>query len=492
MKTIADNAWEVPQRQSPAAIFIMLWSTAFKILKGFWPVLALYFFKGEGDENSFSFLWLVLTFVIFSFAGTLIGYWFKKFWVVDDTLVIKTGWFRKKILSIPFQNIQAVHLEQNVWQRFFGVSKVSFDATGSEEVEAQLEALPTAKAEALKDLLSSQGESEHAGKTEPAAANHTYKLRFIDILKLSLTANHLEAFLILVAVGLNLLDELKQIFEFDSQEYIDTYANQVIGQSVLLISILVLGVAFVSVLFSIIRTFIKFYGFSLSDNIKEWKISYGLFNREQKTIPVRKIQILSWRTTWLRRKYNYWIMHVQSVGYKQDQKQNIQIPILDSAKIPALANAYQPYNVEDTSGREGIEAAFWKRKLLVSALPITLFLMAVSVYWLGAWSLAFIVVFLYLGLFYHKFWKNFRWQTQEEGIQIVSGAWGRKITLLNWKKIQQVHIHQGIYQRNHQLADLVFITAGGKVMLPYIQYATAIALADFVLYEVERKNEAWM
>src|SRR5690606_7207486 len=300
MTTLAEHNWSLPQRQSPAAIFIMLGSTSFKILKGFWPVLVLYFFKGEEDENSISFLWLALTFVLFSFSGTLAGYWFKKFWVVGDTLVIKSGWFKKKMLSIPFQNIQAVHLEQNVWQRFLGVSKVSFDATGSEEVEAQLEALPTIKAEALKDLLSKQDEAEHLGKTEAAAVDLNYKLSFPDMIKLSLTANHLEAFLILVAVGLNLMDELKQIFNFDSQAYLDTYANQIIGQSVLFISILVLGVALVSVLFSVIRTFIKFYRFSLSEHINDWKISYGLFNKEQKAIPLKKIQILSWRATWLR------------------------------------------------------------------------------------------------------------------------------------------------------------------------------------------------
>src|SRR5690606_11368512 len=135
------------------AIFIMLWSTSLKILKGFWPVLVLYFFKGETDENSISLLWLVLTFVFFSLVSTIISYWFKQFYTHDDSLIIKSGWFRKKTLSIPFQNIQAVHLEQNVWQQFLGVSRVSFDATGSEEVEAQLEALPTPKAEALKNLL---------------------------------------------------------------------------------------------------------------------------------------------------------------------------------------------------------------------------------------------------------------------------------------------------------------------------------------------------
>ncbi len=80
----------------------------------------------------------------------------------------------------------------------------------------------------------------------------------------------------------------------------------------------------------------------------------------------------------------------------------------------------------------------------------------------------------------------------EEGIQLYSGVWGRKYTLLTWKKTQQVLIKQTYHQQSHELATLSFITAGGNVELAYIPYQQAIQLTDYILYYLESRNESWM
>src|SRR5690554_472990 len=147
------NHWQEPQRQSPAAIFVLLWSTAVNLLKGFWPVLVVYFFRDESNDDSLVLLWGFIGFSILTIGGAVIGYWFKKFHINDDTLVIQSGWLRKKTLSIPVHTIQAVHLEQNVWQQAFNVAKVSFDSVGSDDIEAKLDALAMGKAEQLRHLL---------------------------------------------------------------------------------------------------------------------------------------------------------------------------------------------------------------------------------------------------------------------------------------------------------------------------------------------------
>lgn len=483
----------MPQRQSPAAIFIILWSTSLKLLKGFWPVLVLYLFKDEKDENSLSILAIIVVFCLISLVGTVISYWFKTFYLSEGNLIIKSGWLKKETLSIPFANIQAVHLEQNVWQQALDVAKVSFDATGSEKVEVQLDALAVGKAEDLKNLLmdnKTSGEEPHSENPSPQAS--VYNLKFKDLIKLSLTANHLEAFLILVAVGFNLLEEIKQIFDFDEQDYINTYARE-LSQTAYLVCVLLLGVAVISLLFSIARTVIKFFDFKLTDSGKDWKIAFGLFNREQKTIPLNKVQILNWKASWLRRKFDYWIMHIQVVGNNdKNVKKHIQIPILSFSELLKLSDSYQTFTGFRHEDANKIQPEYWKRKALTIGLPFSIISMLISWYWIGWWAAGFILILIYVTAFYYKAWKNFRWETPAEGIQLLSGAWGRKYTLLNWKKIQQVHIRQSIYQRNHQLADVLFITAGGKILLPYIALSTATALVDYVVYYVESKNENWM
>ena len=490
--TSPDNHWQEPQRQSPAAIFILLWSSAVNLLKGFWPILVVYFFRDE-REDSLTLVWGFIGFSILTIGGAVIGYWFKKFHIKEDTLVIQSGWLKKKTLSIPVHTIQAVHLEQNVWQQAFDVAKVSFDSVGSDDIEAKLDALATGKAEQLRHLLMEKkaDASPEADVVKQENSRPTYSLSFSDLMKLSLTANHLEAFFILLALLLNALDELRQVFGGDD-DYIDSYGKELFGQTALFLSTLVIAVIVLSMLFSMARTMIKYYGFRLKDADRRWIISYGLFDKTKKIVPLNKIQVLSWKANWLRRKIDYWTVHVQSVGHKENGKTNIRIPVVSFGQVIQLVSSYQSFDgiQEETSLK--IDPAYWKRSIWRSALVFTLVPMIVAYFWIG-WQAAGLLLIHPL-LVWNEYWwyKNFRWQTNEEGIQMVSGVFGRKFTLLNWEKVQQVHLHQNLYQRRRQLATVIFVTAGGRVNLPYIKLATATALTNQVLYEVESKEASWM
>lgn len=487
------NLWQSPQRQAPAAIFILIWSTAFNLIKGFWPVLAIYFFRGEKDE-SLNFIWALAGFGTLSIAGAVVGYWFKKFHITNDTLVIQSGWLKKKTLSIPVHTIQAVHLEQNLWQQAFGVAKVSFDSVGSDEIEAKLDALAVAKAEQLRQLLmerkkaaNSTGVDELIQEEPPQPA---YALSFRDLMKLSLTANHLEAFFILVALLVNILDEIKQIF--GENDYIDSYGRSVLGQTTFVLTFLLVAVVAISMLFSIVRTMIKYYGFQLIDADQRWIISYGLFDKAKKIVPLSKAQILHWKANWLRRKIDYWTVQVQSVGHKQNQKNNIHVPVVSFERVVQLVAGYQPYEGFNDKRGLKISPAYWKRSALQRSLIITLVPAVILYFWLGREAIAVLLFYPFLVWSDFQWYRNFRWQASETGIQMRSGVFGRKFSLLNWKKIQQVHLYQNLYQRNRGLASIVFVTAGGKLTLPYIPLPTATRLVDQVLYEVEHKKENWM
>src|SRR5690606_28301980 len=185
------NEWQEPQRQSPAAIFILLWSTAIKLFKGFWPILIVYFFKDERNDDSLLLFWGIIGFSMLTIWGAVIGYWFKKFQIKENTLIVQSGWLKKKILSIPVHTIQAVHLEQNVWQQAFKVAKVSFDSTGSDNIEAKLDALAIGKAEQLRRLLMEKVNNlPDIGEVRQENSSPTYSLALSDLIKLSFTANH--------------------------------------------------------------------------------------------------------------------------------------------------------------------------------------------------------------------------------------------------------------------------------------------------------------
>ena len=60
------------------------------------------------------------------------------------------------------------------------------------------------------------------------------------------------------------------------------------------------------------------------------------------------------------------------------------------------------------------------------------------------------------------------------------------------RKVQRVDITQSAFQRRKDVANLrIFLAAGGGIRIPYLQYAKAKALRDYVLYRVESSREAW-
>ncbi len=487
------TSWHTPQRQSPAAILIIMWGVTIRILKGFWPILLLYFFKRETDSEQLSIIAIIAGFGVLTIVGTVITYWFKKIYISEENLVIQSGWLKKKMLSIPFKNIQAVHLEQNIWQQACKVAKVSFDATGSEKVEVKLDALSLEKAEDLKNLLMQPGKNRATLEENIKTQNAVYKLDIGDLIKLSLTANHLEALFILLALGINFLNETREVFNFEQQDYIHSFANQLFTQTAYIIAFLLAGMIFISIVFSFARTFIKFFGFTLTDNHHEWKIAFGLFDKQQKVIPINKIQIISWRANWLRRKIDYWVIHIQAVGHnKQNRKRHLKVPMTAFRQVLSLATSYQPAAPIDPASASKIHPAYWKRKTLFIGLPLALIPTAVAWFWFGNWAFLLLLIFFCACGHYYIGYQNFRFQTVEAGLQMHSGTWGRKFTLLNWNKVQQVHLNQSPYQRRHQLASIVFLTAGGSVTIPYLTLHDATALADQVIYDVESKDENWM
>jgi putative membrane protein len=494
MENLSDkyDSWHIPQRQSPAAIIIMLMKTAFNLLKIAWPVLILIFLKKKNDETGSTVMLIVLGFCIVAVIDTILSFWFYRFHIDNNNFILNKGWLHKKALSIPIQNIHAVNLEQSLWQQLFNVTKLTLDSSGSEKMEVKIHALPIKKAELLKQLLLSNSESK-IPDTHVINNALVHKLNNADLLKLSLSANHLEAFVILLGLSLNALDDIKRIFSFDEVELIRTYSGKIINQTFFVAGIVFIIVAVVSVITSIIRTILKYYNFNVEDNGNTWKISFGLFTNHQKILPYGKIQILSWRANWLRRKIDFWILHVQSIGHDETKrKQHIQIPVTSLKTILSLVPVYQQSTVVKPGEGLQIEPAYWKRKTLIMGLPITLLLFGILYLWIGIWSITIILFFIYFGWHAYKWYKIFRWHVNEEGLQIYSGMWGRKFTLLTWKKVQQIQLNQNLYQRSHHLATINFITAGGNVELPYIKYDTAKQLADYVLYLVESKNGEWM
>ncbi len=492
--THPDNSWNTPRRQSPAAIIIMLLQSAVGILKAFWPLVIVYFLRKDNDENGFSFIWLVLSFSGVAILGAVVKYFFYTFYIRNDSLVIQSGWIKKKILTVPLKNIQGVNLKQNVWQKILKVATVTLDSAGSEKVEVEIDALQINKAEELKQQLLSGQQTEQAVSQETITeSNMLFQLTMPDLLKLSLSANHLEAFFILFGLSLNLVDDVQKIFNVDGWKMMGDYANEFAGEKILVVTMLIILVAGVSVLVSMLRTIFKYYDFKLEESKFGWKAYFGLITSQQVLIPVKKIQIFSWKANLIRRKINFWIVQIQAIGHDEvTRKQQVHIPVTHIDIAKKLSRFYQTTQVLKRDEGLKISDSYWKRKTLFRALPSTLILSLIIYLFLPGFAWIGLLLFPAVTVHHYTWYSNFRWTANDEGVQMLSGVWGRKYSLLTWKKIQQVEIKQSLHQQRAGLSSLIFKTAGGNLVLHYIPYEIGLLLCNKILYIVESRDPDWM
>src|SRR5688500_15917741 len=98
--------WHIPQRQAGAGLLIMLYKTVIVVIKALWPLLLILVFrKGERSPGYIEFS--IIGISVFILVNSVVEFFYFRFYMLNDELIIKKGFFRKKNITIPLQKIQA-------------------------------------------------------------------------------------------------------------------------------------------------------------------------------------------------------------------------------------------------------------------------------------------------------------------------------------------------------------------------------------------------
>jgi len=475
--------WSVPQRQSWAALFIILFKVIWRLLRIFWPFLLYYFFKNKsGSFDSFELMIVGLSSL--SLAGSVLEFIYFRFYIKENDLIIKSGFISKKTVTIPLSKIQAVHIEQTLLHNLLNAARLSFDSAGSEKIEVKIDAINTREAEDLKRFIL---HSREELQTAPAPDQTIIDLDFKDLLKLSISANHLEAFLLMLAFFVSIIDQVKGIFDVEYGRFMNWLYD--LGSSPLAALFTgMIAALVVSIVISTVRVFLRYFDFRISKSPKGYFIHSGLINIQQKLVPFSKIQFISWKANWIRQYLKLYLLHFHAIGYgHMKERLRIKVPVTKLSMLPVLLQQYHPLLPIKDITPVGVEPAFITRRiLLIGLIPAAIigligfifFNWMILWYILGAWVL---LVSIYSFLFQKKF-RLWMWA---DALQIRRGYFGREELVLKWNMVQSVVLDQSIYQRSHDLASIVLHTAGGNVSIPYIPLDVARKIMNYALYKAE-------
>ncbi|MFN2440235.1 MAG: PH domain-containing protein [Chitinophagaceae bacterium] len=354
--------WEHPQRQPLAGLVIVFIKTIWEVLKRIWPLILLMSFNSKTDR--FDKIELIAALLAgLTIVGSLIKFFFFRFYILNEELVIKKGWLKKEVVVVPLQKIQTVHIEESFLHNALGIVKLSVDTAGSSNTEVTIDALRRPMAKALQEQLDTKEYKEDEKDSKPASFSiPILSLSGKDLLKLSLSANHVEAFFIMLSFGFGIYDNLRSI-----NEGFVARATGIVPRGSFLIAILIGMVLIITVFISTIRICLKFYGLSVNRIPVGFYIKAGLTNVKERLVSFQKIQFISWRANWIRKQLGLWILEYKIAGADDiKNKMKVEVPVTRYSYVSTLVDHY--HVVPETDGLTFVSihpSYFWRRLLLI-------------------------------------------------------------------------------------------------------------------------------
>jgi putative membrane protein len=443
----------------------------------------------------------IVVFVAITIIGAIIRYWFFRYRIEDDSILIREGVLKKTQLDIKFDRIQAINTQQNIIYRQFDLVTVKFDTAGSAKQEGHLPAIKSALVESLKERIRSDrvvtGSEEEVELVDDSRT--ILKLGNIDMIRIGLSSNRALIFLVLLGP---LFDNIGNRLEEGIDEVIGLEAIDGAGISVAYGVGFVVAIAFSILLLlataSIIGAFLRYHGFVLRADNDVIRSTGGLLTRHEHTVNRTKIQSLrATQNPILRLIGRFRLRARQTSSGKPGRAKQFIIPICQPAQFPELAHevfgdefAGSDLLPQSTSFKP-IAKNYVRSRFLLFGLAPALLLTSLNYFLSGETSFIFLLWIPVSAFVAWTYYRKYGFAISKNGMVLRKGFIGYQTTAFLYRKVQRISVTQTIFQERKGLATVRFYLASGSLRLPYIDFQLAKDIRDYILYKVESSQRAW-
>lgn len=434
-------------------------------------------------------------FILISLVFAWVNWLRFRFLVGDDEVVIESGVLSRQHRTIPFDRIQDVSIEQGLVARALGIAKVGFETgAGGKENDASLDAIALDAAQALRTTIRAHRAEPLAVAAEtvdaagpavvaPAADRLLFAMGPRQLLVAGLFNFSLAA-LAIVGATMQFFDDLLP-FDFNifnPKDWIEIAAEYGLDQWLLahrwiagvgaLLSLIVIG--FVS---GIATMMFANWNFRLTREPRALRRTRGLTTRTDVAVPVRRVQAAIVTTGWLRQRFGWHELRLQSLATDGEKEKDHQV--VPFAKLDAI----DPVLTEIAIRRPAPEQAWQHSHGIVAIgayIGATLCAVAGSVAlsfdqpvgWVALFAAPLIALTALIGARRH------RWADLGEQVAIRRGFWKPKMTLLPYTSVQSADLKTDFLQRPLGLATLVFGVPGGSALASHEIPAIPLGIAQ--------------
>ena len=329
-------------RTSPFAILFFIGKIVRVLTKNAWQSLApLFVYISIGQEDLVTKLIIgAVALALAIIIGSVLSWLFFRYQINNDSVLIRSGVFKKKQLDINFDRIQGVNTRQNPVYRFLNLVTVTFDTAGSSGSEGNLPAVSREFAQDLRQRIGGSRSSDATADVEQSdALQPLISLDWRDMVRIGLSDRRV---LIVFAVIGPLMEQMEGRIQPLIEEAIRTVsfgAQKVgMGNGVLIGIGLAMALIAVFAAVSIGLAFLRYHNFRLYLVRHTLQSTSGLLTRHEHSIDLQKIQTLRAQQgiiqSWLNR---YTLTARQAIsGRKQRKQEMFTVPAVTAAQIESL------------------------------------------------------------------------------------------------------------------------------------------------------------
>jgi putative membrane protein len=485
-----------PTRQELRGFLVIFVFEVLKILRVFWPVFIIIFTQKKILPTGLTIPMVVGLILLLLLIHSILFYLNFYFYVEENQFILKKGYLRKKVLSIPLDRIQSVNTKQNILQQALNVYSLEVDTAGSAGKELKIYSLSGSYADHLTQFLQTYKENKIEDKSELDSNidedEEILTLSPSDLLRIGISQNHLRTGLFIVAFGSQIVGQIQDLFKKQTDAYSDSVQNILSNSGVLFFTGLALFFLVASIFATLLITVIKYYDYKLVKHQKSYRITAGLINKRKVLLPFTKVQQLNWETGPIKKLFGIFrISFKQAVSKQTRQKQIVDAPGCLKQHIESVRDEIFNGDLPDHSKKIYVHRRYFIRLWLIGGwipafIPIALYIY--DPMWLIAGGSWLTLSALYCRMAVRKRYFQFNKTQLIVGKGAINTVWQQAASF----KTQSVDFRQSFIQKRKGLASLRVYNASGHMDIPYIPEDMANRLMNYLLYHIETSNKEWM
>jgi putative membrane protein len=480
-----------PARQSPIALAFIGWKLVRNLGAVNIGIAFVFVFSGRVSGG----LWLIgviAAAVIAAFAAA--SWWRFTFQVAGDELVVTKGILSVERLTIPFERVQSVGIDQKLLHRAVGLVSVSVDTAGSDAAEFVIDAVHREIADALQRVAAEQRSTPSTDAIDtsvdrPQAATVLLRRTPADLARSGATKipwAGLVALAPLIALG----NELGDLFgvDVDPDDIADNgYFSTMSPAATIAIAVgLPVVVTVVGVGLQVVRELLTSWNLTLVLSNTGLRRTAGLLNTTSTASTLRRVQSVTTDDTPPQR----WL-GMTEVGLRTVGAGDLVLPATTEDEHEALRRltlgATSPPPLDRSISRWFVFLR--TRNAAVLAAPIVALGWFMGLRW---WALLGFATVALAWLSARRRWRLRRWGINDDRIAESYTMYARHTAEIRLVKAQSVSVSQSFFERRKGLATVRMSTAEGHLAVPLVALADAQAVRDRILFAVESSNVAFM